>query len=304
MVDRLPPLNALKAFEATARNLSFSAAAEELHVTPSALSYQVRQLEEHLGQKLFVRLNRAIELTDAGRQLYPGIHTGLLAMAEAVSSLKAETPDDVLIVSTGPAFAAKWLAPRMYRFIEKHPDIELQIAASLKLVDFVQEDPDVAIRFGYGDYPDLHVEPIFDEAVTPMCAPEIIDRGLKEPADLAKFTLLHDDSMKHIEQTPGWPEWLRRANVTNVDGTRGVKFNYADHCIDAAVEGAGVALGRSSLATRELRLGRLIAPFDIDITTPAAFWFVCERKDLEREKVSKFRDWLFCEANEDKTATN
>ena len=298
MPDRLPPLNALRAFEATARHMSFSKAADELFVTPSALSYQVRQLEENLGQKLFERLNRAIALTAAGEKLYPGIHTGLLAMSEAVGSLKNATPDDVLIVSTGPAFAAKWFAPRMYRFIETYPDIELQLSASLKLVEFGGGDVDVAVRFGYGDYPDLHVEPIFDELVTPMCAPELIERGLKEPSDLENFTLLHDDSMRHIDRAPDWEEWLRRAGVTNVDANRGMRFSHADHSVDAAVEGAGVALGRSSLAGRELQSGRLVAPFDIQLSTSAAFWFVCAPADLEKPKVVAFREWLMKEASE------
>lgn len=298
MPDRLPPLNALRAFEVTARHMSFSKAADELFVTPSALSYQVRQLEEHLGQKLFERLNRAIALTPAGEKLYPGIHTGLLAMSEAVGSLKSATPDDVLVVSTGPAFAAKWLAPRMYRFIEAHPDIELQISASLKLIEFGAGEADVALRFGYGDYPDLHVEPIFDEAVTPMCAPELIERGLKAPSDLKNFTLLHDDSMRHIDRAPDWQEWLRRAGVTGVDASRGMRFSHADHSIDAAVEGAGVALGRSSLAGRELQSGRLVAPFDVHLTTSAAFWFVCSPADLEKPKVVAFRSWLMGQASE------
>ncbi|MEP3630053.1 MAG: transcriptional regulator GcvA [Hyphomicrobiales bacterium] len=297
MPDRLPPLNALRAFEATARHMSFSKAADELFVTPSALSYQVRQLEENLGQKLFERLNRAIALTAAGEKLYPGIHTGLLAMSEAVGSLKNATPDDVLVVSTGPAFAAKWLAPRMYRFIEAHPDIELQLSASLKLIEFGGGDVDVAVRFGYGDYPDLHVEPIFDELVTPMCAPELIERGLKQPSDLKNFTLLHDDSMRHIDRAPDWQEWLRRAGVTNVDASRGMRFSHADHSVDAAVEGAGVALGRSSLAGRELQSGRLVAPFDINLSTSAAFWFVCAPADLEKPKVAAFREWLMKEAS-------
>ncbi|MBA4783290.1 MAG: transcriptional regulator GcvA [Rhizobiales bacterium] len=296
MRDRLPPLNALRAFEATARHMSFSLAAAELFVTPSALSYQVRQLEDHLGQKLFARLNRSIALTDAGARLYPGIHAGLLAMTEAVASLRGATPDNVLVVSTGPAFAAKWLAPRMYRFIEDNPEIEFQLAASLKLVDLATDEADLAIRYGYGDYPDLHVEPIFNDTVKPMCAPELIARGLKTPGDLKNFTLLHDDSIKHISNAPGWPEWLRRANVRDVDGTRGVRFNYADHCIDAAVEGAGVALGRTSLAGRELKSQRLVAPFDIDLATSASFWFVCHPRALEKLKVQRFRDWIFREA--------
>jgi len=297
MPDRLPPLNALRAFEATARHMSFSKAADELFVTPSALSYQVRQLEEHLGQKLFERLNRAIALTAAGEKLYPGIHTGLLAMSEAVGGLKNTTPDDVLVVSTGPAFAAKWLAPRMYRFIEAYPDIELQLSASVKLIELDGGDGDVAVRFGYGDYPDLHVEPIFDELVTPMCAPELLERGLRHPSDLENFTLLHDDSMRHIDRAPDWLEWLRRAGVTNVDASRGMRFSHADHSVDAAVEGAGVALGRSSLAGRELQSGRLVAPFDIQLSTSAAFWFVCAPTDLEKPKVIAFREWLMKEAS-------
>ncbi|MGI9355850.1 MAG: LysR family transcriptional regulator, partial [Rhizobiaceae bacterium] len=176
MAYRLPSLNALRAFEAAARSLSFRKAAEELFVTPSALSYQIKQLEDQLQMPLFERLNRAVALTEAGRRLYPGIHEGLERMQGAVRTVGRTAQDKVLVVSSGPAFAAKWLAPRVYKFVDQHPDIELRIAAGLKLTDFNVDEVDIALRFGGGDYPGLFVEPLFDEAVLPLASPEYVER--------------------------------------------------------------------------------------------------------------------------------
>jgi len=303
---RLPPLNALRAFEATARHLSFKQAADELVLTPSALSHQVKGLEDYLGLPLFVRQTRSIALTEKGAQLLPYLTEGFDRLADGIRRLGAETPDNVLIVSTGPAFAAKWLAPRVYRFVDLHPDIELRISANLKKSDFQEDGVDVVVRFGNGDYPGLFTEKLFDDYVIPLVSPHTVteDRPLNTPADLAHHTLLHDESMAFMNEPVGWAEWLRHAGVSGIDAERGPRFNHADHGIDAAVDGAGVVLGRTLLARRDIRLGHLVAPFDLRLPTGAAYWFCCPPPALEREKIRVFKDWLMTEVvatNEDAT---
>ena len=289
MVERLPPLNALRAFEVASRLMSFRDAAAELNVTPSALSYQIRQLEDHLGVLLFTRLNRSVELTEAGERLQPGLRDAFERMRDAVSRAKPEGSDDVLVVSCGPAFAAKWLAPRVYRFMEAHPDIELRLSASLKLVDFATDAVDIGIRFGHGRYPGLHAEPMFREAMLPLAAP---NSPVEDEATLADARLLHDDSGITVSPDVNWPSWLRLMGFTSVDGTRGVRFNHADHAIDAALDGAGIALVRLSLAMRDIAAGRLLAPFDTYLETSATFSFVTTPARLRQAKVQTFRDWL------------
>ena len=289
MSGRLPPLNSLRAFEVAARRMSFRDAASELNVTPSALSYQIRQLEDHLGVPLFVRMNRAVALTAAGERLRPGLRDAFERMREAVKRAVPAGNDDVLVVSTGPAFAAKWLAPRVWRFMEAHPDIELRISASLRLVDFADGAVDCAIRFGPGRYPGLAVDALFDEAVLPLASPAL---GVATSADLAKTRLLHDDSTSFLPNAPGWPDWLRLMGFDEVDGLRGPRFSHADHPLDAALDGAGVALGRLSLAMRDIRAGRLVAPFDGYIPAAANFHFVAPEANLPLPKVQRFREWL------------
>ena len=297
MVARLPPLNALRAFEAASRLMSFRDAASELNVTPSALSYQIRQLEDHLGVELFVRLNRAIRLTEAGERLQPGLRDAFERMREAVERVGGGA-DDILVVSCGPAFAAKWLAPRIYRFVEAHPDIELRLAASLRLVDFTTEEVDVGIRFGTGDYSGLVVERMFPEAVLPLAAPA---SGVRDEATLAGARLLHDDSSNFVSRNTGWPDWLRLMGFA-IDGMRGTRFNHADHALDAAIDGAGVAMGRLSLAMRDIAAGRLEAPFETYLETPAMFWLVTTPARLKRPKVQIFRDWLLAEIGAEASA--
>ena len=298
MPYRLPPLNSLRAFEAAARLMSFQKAAGELFVTPSALSYQIRQLEDHVEVPLFIRHNRSVTLTEAGERLYPGIHEGFERFQGGIQSLKRATQSNVLVVSSGPAFAAKWLAPRIYRFVDQHPEIELRIAASLKLVDFNVDEVDVAVRFGGGDYQGLHVEQLFTEAVVPLMSPELLQRigGSLGASQLREITLLHDDSTSFMLSTSGWNVWLEEAGIEGVDVGKGPRFNHADHGLDAAIDGAGVALGRLSLAMRDIRSGRLVAPLDHYIKPNAGFYFVTPQASLEIPRLVIFRDWLMREA--------
>ncbi len=295
MQNRLPPLNSLKAFEAAARHMSFKQAAGELHVTPSALSYQIRQLEDHLGLPLFHRLNREVRLTDAGARVYPGLREGFARFEEAIARVRAVTPDNILVVSTGPAFAAKWLAPRIYRFVDRFPDIEIRISANLGLVDFAHDEVDIGIRFGAGHYPDLVSKPLANEWISPMAAPDFIARNnLRRPEDLAGIALLHDESLSFRHDAPSWRQWFELAGVSGIDPDRGPRFNHADHAMDAAARGAGVALARSMLAADDIQTGRLALLFpDLRLDTGFGFHLVYPPAGAERRKIQVFRDWMF-----------
>ncbi|WP_349360415.1 transcriptional regulator GcvA [Stappia sp.] len=297
----LPPLNAFRVFEAVARHMSFARAAEELHLTPSALSYQIKSLEAHLGQPLFKRMNRAIALTSAGRRLLPGVEDGLARFADAVAALTPEQDDRKLVVSTGPAFAAKVLVPRLHRFVDAWPDIELLVSANMKNVDFETDDADLGIRFGLGAYEGLTVEPLLDEAALALCTPEMA-RGLSAPEDLAKVTLLHDDSIRHLPDAPTWARWLEAVGVTGIDPTKGLRFSHADHALNAAAEGLGVVLGRRSLSEGDRRFGRLVSPFETVLPIRPRFFLVGPPRAFERRPVLVFRDWIRAEMAEMETS--
>lgn len=293
----LPPLNALRAFEATARHLSFTRAAEELHVTPAALSHQIKGLEEFLGVRLFHRRTRAIDLTDAGMLIYPGLHAAFLQMRQAVGALDRLRNDKVLVVSAAPGFTAKWLAPRLYRFMATAPDIDARISSTFAVVDFDAAGVDVAIRNIRDQAPppaDLYVEKLVDLVLAPLCSPRLLEGlpPIEGPADIRRFNLIHDDSLVGRPDIADWGDWLTEAKVSNFDHSRGMRFSSADHVIDAAVEGAGLMLGAGILAHDELRSGRLVMPFGPVLKTNRAFYFVCPRGTEQRPKVKLFRDWI------------
>ena len=288
---RLPPLTALRAFEAASRHMSFAKAAEELFVTPAALSYQIKSLEEHLGQPLFRRLNRAVELTEAGRALRPGVAEGFEALIQAVRNLERLSASNVLTVTAGPGFTAKWLAPRFFRFAEAHPGIELRFVASLKIMDFDRDRIDAAIRFGSGSIAKgSYSETLADDWVMPVCTPGLT-ATLGTPADLARQTLIHDDSLVFMDPCPDWPMWLKLAAV-EADGRRGPRFSNADHAVDAAQDGGGVVLARASLVERDLVASRLVAPFRLGIDTSGQFRFVCPAERETSPLIETFLDWL------------
>ena len=294
----LPPLNALRAFEATARHLSFSKAAEELHVTPAALSHQVRGLEDLLGLKLFHRRARSIELTEPARLIYPGIRAGFEAIREAVDRLGRGQHDRILVVSSTPGFTAKWLVPRLYRFLERHPDIETRISASVAYANFTSDGVDVGIRLSSGVHPDLHVEKLSDEWLLPLCSPRLLngEHSLRAPQDLAHFPLIQVDLPGLV---PTWTDWLGMAGIEGIDSTRGLRLNVADHALDAASEGMGVVLAYKMVAARDILLKRLVAPFGPEIPVPGrAYYFVCARGQEKRAPVKAFRDWVFAEMEE------
>jgi LysR family glycine cleavage system transcriptional activator len=294
MSDRLPPLTALRAFDAAARHMSFSKAAAELNVTPAALSFQIKSLEEHLEAPLFRRLNRAVELTDAGRALAPGASDGFTALAAAWRAARRTVDQTSLTVTAGPAFTAKWLAPRMFKFAQAHPEIEMRFSATLKVLDFARDDIDVAIRFGYPKEEDgLYSRPIIREWLTPMMAPALA-RQYPKPADLARAPLLHQDDTREFRPAFDWAAWFRAAGLPPRFAS-GARFSQADHALDAAVAEGGVVLGRLSLAERDLREGRLVMPYKLGLTTEAQYRFVCPDGTQNRPQVKAYLTWLEAE---------
>lgn len=295
MSSALPPLTALRAFEAAARHMSFARAADELNVTPAALSFQIKSLEEHLGEQVFRRLNRAVELTDAGRALFPGTHDGFAQLTAAWRAAQRVGDMRTLTVTAGPAFTAKWLAPRMFDFAQKHPGIELRFSATLRLLDFDRDAIDVAIRFGYGPDTGYFSRPIMREWLTPMMTPELAARH-PTPDSLLAAPLLIDRSIDFLDPPCDWPAWFRANGVTDRPRQPGAQFSQADHAIDAALTGAGVLMGRGSLAQKALIEGRLVAPFPVALTTTAHFRFICAEGAQTRPQVAAFLDWVMTEA--------
>ncbi|MEO1639057.1 MAG: transcriptional regulator GcvA [Pseudomonadota bacterium] len=290
MSDRLPPLTALRAFEAAARHMSFAKAAEELNVTPAALSYQIKYLEADLGVPVFRRLNRAVELTEAGRSLAPGATDAFATLQSAWRNTKRLTDSGVLTVTAGPAFTSKWLAPRMYEFAQAHPEIELRFLATLRIIDFDRDEVDVAIRFGLGQDKDVYARPLVDEWMTPMMTPAMAEE-FGSLAALPKAPLIHDDSISFFNYPTDWAAWCKAADVT-MDTTHGPRFSQADHALDAAIAGAGVVLGRVSLATRALDAGRLVAPFEVGLISEAQFRFICPPGHENRPHIAAFEAWV------------
>jgi LysR family glycine cleavage system transcriptional activator len=293
----MPPLNALRAFEATARHLSFSKAAVELNVTPAALSHQVRALEETFGRPLFVRSVRAIQLTEAGKELYPGLRAAFEMMRESVARLDRSKQDTILVVSGTPGFTAKWLVPRLYRFLAAHPEIETRVTSSRSYANFTSDGIDVAIRMSAGIHPGLHIEKLMEEAVLPLCSPRLVARGLRTPNDLARFDLIHFELPMSVPgAVPTWADWLKAAGVNGVDATRGLRLDAADHALDAAAEGAGVVLAYKTMSLGDVRSGRLVAPFGPEIAIAGrAYHLVCPAGRETQPKIRAFRDWLMTE---------
>ncbi len=293
MAERLPPLTALRAFDAAARHMSFARAAEELNVTPAALSFQIKSLEEHLGQPLFRRLNRAVELTPAGRSLAPGAAEGFAALSAAWRMTQRLQNEQSLTVTAGPAFTSKWLAPRLYDFARSHPEIDLKITASLRRLDFERDDVDVAIRFGYGDDGGLYSLPLRREWITPVATPALAEQ-YPTPESLINAPLLYDDSFAEIGLKVDWETWFRAVGLKH-SPKHGAHFSQPDHMVDAALAGAGVALGRRSMVVTELHQGRLVAPYGVALLTEAKFRFLCRKGAENRPQIAAFREWILAE---------
>ncbi|MEZ5937832.1 MAG: transcriptional regulator GcvA [Hyphomonadaceae bacterium] len=297
--DRLPALNALRAFEAAARHLSFTRAAEELNVTPGAISQQIRQLEEFAGAPLFRRTGRQVLLTDAGQAALPLLTSAFEMMSEAVHHMRAPARRDRLMISSAPSFAAKWLAHRLDLFQEEHPEAEVWVSADTSLTDFNNSDIDFAVRYGKGVYEGLRSEKIMSESVLPVCSPDLLkgDRPLRAPEDLAGHVLLHDESPENDPSRPDWNNWLASRGVTNVDARRGPRFTQSSLVVEAAAAGRGVALAKRAIAAGDLERGRLVAPFadgssDIDF----AYWIVWPKWRTPSKLAREFMAWIRAQA--------
>ncbi len=300
MTRQLYPLNGLRALEAAARHLSFVRAADELHVTPAAISHQVKGLEDFLGVQLFRRLPKGLLLSEIGQRMLPDLKDGLMLLENAVEKARASEAGGSLTVSVAPMFAAKWLVPRLDRFSRAYPDIDLRISSSLSLVNFRNDDFDVAIRLGEGQYPNLEAARLFDEFVTPMCSPRLLEAGIPSgtPGDLAGYTLLHDDSLNFNAGAPNWRTWLDAVGITGLDADHGPRFSHPDHTIQAAIDGTGFALGWVNLAADDIAAGRLVAPFDLSLPIGLGFHVICPPSHLGRPNVLAFRDWLLEEVRQ------
>lgn len=299
MAKPLPPLNSLRAFEAAARHLSFSKGAEELAVTPAAISHQIKALEDHLGVRLFHRRQRNVALTEAGLLLAPGLARGFAELQAALALLHDGKQTKALVVSAAPAFASMWLVPRLPRFQERHPGYEVRLDASSGLTDFFRGDVDVGIRYGRGVYPGLRSVLLLPHNVTPVCAPALLERlPLVTVADLRRHQLLHVEWRDLDDVLPNWGIWLAAAGARDIDSRKGMRFNDSGLAVEAAMAGQGVALVNKALFADHLADGRLVAPFDVDVGSGGDFAFYIVAPDIawDTPKLEAFRGWLLDEA--------
>jgi LysR family glycine cleavage system transcriptional activator len=295
----LPPLSALRAFEAAARLQSFSKAADELRVTPAAISHQIHALEEDLGVSLFNRRNRAVELTTSARMLLPGLTEAFAGIQNSVRRLRSHNDTGTLNVTASPSFAGKWLVQRLHRFQEQHPQVDVRISATDTMVDLTRGDFDIAIRYGTGRYPGLAVELLMSNEVFPACSPALLRDGppLETPADLRHHALIHDQQVDRDPLAPTWSMWLRAAGVDGADAAHGLSFNNNVLALEAALAGHGVTLAYSTTAAADLTAGRLIRLFSLSLPDNFAYYIATAPGALERPKVKAFRDWLRQEAD-------
>ena len=311
MAYRLPPLAVLRAFEAAARHLSFKKAAAELHVTPAAVSQQIKALESYLGVPLFRRLTRALELTEHATAMLPKIREGFECLAAAVETTRQER-SGALTVTAPPSFATHWLISRLPHFTAAHPEIALRLGSGPDsvdrrgettvldpaLVDLRDDTSAVAIRYGTGSYPGYCVERIFAPVYVPVCSPQLIagTPPLSTPADLRRHVLIHDETLEDRDHRPIWTEWLQAAGLADLDAGRGPHFSNAVLAVEAALAGQGVALALKPLVEADIAAGRLAIPFDIAVSSPYAYFLVMSEVVALRAPVAAFRAWLLAEA--------
>jgi LysR family glycine cleavage system transcriptional activator len=294
MRPRLPPLNALKVFEAAARHESFTRAAEELCVTQGAVSQQVKAVEVELGIKLFNRERQRLIITEAGRDYLLVVRDALDRIAIGTERLLQRQNAGVLTVSTSPDFAAKWLVHRLGHFVEAHAGIDLRISAAMHHVDFAREDVDMAVRHGDGNWPGLDAVQLSAEQLFAICSPKLLSgRRLGKPRDILKFPLIHLDSRAD------WTKWLRMTGISDDDVKHGPVLNRESMVIDAAINGQGIALARTTLAAWDLINGRLARPFSESLRLSKTYWIVCPKAASNVPKIVTFRDWLLAEASRD-----
>ena len=294
MTARLPSLNGLRAFEAAARHLSFTQAASELNVTQTAISHQIRRLEEELGIRLFIRKNRALALTPKARDYLPGVRAAFNDLRLATDQLLRKDDDRVLTVSTLASLAAKWLLPRLTAFQEAHPGIDVRITTSTALVDFRNGDVDAAIRYGRGNWQGLRAEWLMADEVFPVCSQALLNgkRPLTTPEDLRDHVLLHTST-----NGDDWRQWLTAAGLpSDISKQPGITFDLILMTVQAAIDGIGVAMGRTSYVQDDISKGRLLVPFKISLPADAGFYLVSPEGAPDTPKLRAFRQWLLASA--------
>ena len=294
---RLPPLESLRYFEAAARHLSFTQAAQELCVSQSAVSQKVIQLEERLGYKLFERRTRQLLLTENGATLYPVVHAALIQIRDTLSEIESSSRMSKLTVYCMPSFASRWLMPRLHDFHIKHPNIDLHLVAELTEPNFHNEIVDIGICHGMGDQPAMEQRLLFRDYVYPVASPELLQQQpLNNPQDLTDTVLIHD-SLPQAKLSTSWQRWLAERGVREVDCSSGYRFNQADLIVQAAIDGRGVALGRHVLVAREVQRGRLVPLFN-DHERDDGVYLVCLKKLLDRPQVAAFFSWMQTQADQ------
>lgn len=296
MSRALPPLNALRAFEAAARHGSFGRAATELHVTSAAISHHVKTLEEYLGVTLFTRTGRGLRLTEAGHAGLEDLSAGFAMLERGAARLRSPGKAETLTVWVAPAFASRWLVPRLDGFSARCPDVDVSLDARYDLPDFRAGQARLAVHFSAGSYPaSLRADRLLGVRVLPLCAPSYLERDgidLKRPEDLVGCRLLHDDTLKLDARVPDWDAWLAAAGVRGVDTGRGVHFSHALLALGAALDGQGVVLTYDFIAEPDLEAGRLLAPFTLRLDADSAYYAVCAAADADSPGVSALRNWL------------
>jgi LysR family glycine cleavage system transcriptional activator len=300
MNGHLPPLSALRAFEAAARLKSFSKAAVELNVTPAAISHQIHALEADLGVRLFDRRSRAVELTASARLLLPGLSDAFTGIQASVRRLHAHNDTGTLTVTASPSIAGKWLVPRLHRFQEQHPAVDVRLSATDNMVDLTRGDFDMGLRYGTGRYPGLHVELLLQNEVFPACSPRLLEDGppLRTPDDLRHHQLIHiDQATDRYPLAPTWPMWLKAAGVGDIPTNSGPTFSIGYMGMDAAIAGHGVVLAYSTIAAADIAAGRLVRLFSLALPDLFSYYIATAPGALERPKVRAFRDWLRHEAD-------
>lgn len=311
MSQQLPPLNALRTFEAVARLESFTHAADELSVTRAAVSHQIKKLEDYVGFPLFERHTRSISLTDAGAAALPKLREAFNNISDAVNLMRSHQANESLAVWMAPSFASKWLVPRLTRFSSQYPDIDMQLHAVTGLVDdsnkddnysleelFRTEKADVVVRFGSGDYPGCEVQKLFSVKAVPLCSPALLnnpDKPLKTPADLIHHTLLHDNTA--YKGRPQWKNWLKQESIEGINHERGLRFNHISLALDAAIDGQGVLMGIEALARKDIEEGRLCIPFDISLPLKNSYFAIYQQSAVSNQQaIDSFIAWITEEA--------
>jgi LysR family glycine cleavage system transcriptional activator len=300
MLNSVPGLGSLRTFEAAGRLLSFTKAAAEMHVTPAAVSHQMRELEAKLGVRLFERNSRTMRLTPAGEIFHGAVSESIDRLSHAVARLRKPASRPRLMVTASPSITSKWLVPRLEHFLRIAPEADVRIDVSTEPLDFARDDIDVAIRFGDGNYPGLNVDRLFEETVFPVCSPRLLAGPipLRRPEDLLRHTLIHVEWQAQGETWPNWKMWLLAAGIREVDGVRGIHFSQTALAVQAAIDGQGVALGESTVVADDLASGKLVRPFDMALKGPSQFAYhvVTPSDAASGSLIARFRSWLLEEA--------